>query len=73
MATPKGLDLVIVGGPKKPKDDAAETPRELAMKGFIDAVGAGDVKEALAAYETLCATDEKAEPGEYPEGNEEMA
>lgn len=71
MATPKGLDLIIVGGPKKkaPAEDEAESPRELAMKGFIDAVAAGDVKEALAAFDTLEAAEEaKAEP----KGNEEI-
>lgn len=58
MATPKSLDLLIVGGPKKPKaKEKAESPRELAMQGFIDAVAAGDVTEALAAYDTLEASE----------------
>jgi hypothetical protein len=72
MATPKSLDLLVVGGPpmkKKPKEDEAESPRELAMKGFIEAVSSGDVKEALAAFDTLEAAEEKAEE---PEGNEEV-
>jgi hypothetical protein len=63
MATPKSLDLLIVGGPKKPKKgEEAESPRELAMKGLIEAINSGDVTEALAAWDTLEAGEEVEEP-----------
>lgn len=69
MATPKSLDLLVIGGPKKPmKQDKAENPRELAMEGFIDAVKAGDATEALAAFDTLQSAEEAKEEAE---GNEE--
>lgn len=71
MATPKTLDLIVMGGPPKkkaPTEEEAESPRELAMKGFIDAVAEGDVKEALAAYDTLASAEDMPEP----KGNEEM-
>jgi hypothetical protein len=64
MATPKTLDLVIVGGPKKKKADDAESPRELAMKGFMDACHEGDVTEALAAWDTLQAAEPEPEEEE---------